>query len=366
MVVVITDVTARVERERALVTERETMSVFKRVLLDRGGLEEFFEEASLLVAAIKASDGTERAALARDVHTLKGSAAVYGIESVAELCHVIESELEEAGSVVTDERKRQLVTAWENIAAIRSEFVVDPGITVRREDHREMVLALEARGLMDLSERLGAWQYEPASRRLELIGRQIQVLAERLGKGNVQIHVEPTELRLPARVWAPFWNVLSHIVRNTVDHGLEGPKRRGELGKSEHPTVTLSLVQEDRELVWSIRDDGQGIDWEVIASRARRLGLPVDTSRDLEAALFAQGLSSKTEVTTTSGRGVGLSAVREVVRGLGGRIEVRSELGKGTTFAIRLPAAMLSERQPEARDVTPTGRPGRRVLGALA
>jgi signal transduction histidine kinase/HAMP domain-containing protein len=366
MVVVITDVTARVERERALVTERETMSVFKRVLLDRGGLEEFFEEASLLVAAIKASDGTERAALARDVHTLKGSAAVYGIESVAELCHVIESELEEAGSVVTDERKRQLVTAWENIAAIRSEFVVDPGITVRREDHREMVLALEARGLMDLAERLGAWQYEPASRRLELIGRQIQLLAERLGKGEVQIRVEPTELRLPARVWAPFWNVLSHIVRNTVDHGLESPKRRGELGKSEHPTVTLSLVQEDREVVWSIRDDGQGIDWEVIATRARSLGLPVDTTRDLEAALFTQGLSSKAEVTTTSGRGVGLSAVREVVAGLGGRIEVRSELGHGTTFAIHLPASMLSERQPEARDVTPTGRPGRRVLGALA
>jgi two-component system chemotaxis sensor kinase CheA len=366
MVVVITDVTARVERERALVTERETVSIFKRVLLDRGALEEFFEEASVLVNAIKASDGSDRAALQRDVHTLKGSAAVYGIESVADLCHIIESELEDVGSVVTGERKQQLESAWASAVSIRNEFMVDPGITVRREDHREMVLALEARGLADLAERLGTWQYEPASRRLELIGRQIQLLAERLGKGDVQIHVEPTELRLPARVWAPFWNALSHIVRNTVDHALESPKRRRELGKCEHPTVTLSLAREDRELVWSIRDDGPGIDWDAIASRARSLGLPVDTPRDLEAALFAQGLSSKAEVTTMSGRGVGLSAVREVVRGLGGRIEVRSELGNGTTFAIHLPVSMLSERQPEARDLTPTGRPGRRLVGARA
>lgn len=177
--------------------------------------------------------------------------------------------------------------------------------------------------------------------------------------------MEPTELRLPARVWAPFWTVLSHIVRNTVDHGLDGAKRRGELGKPARPTVTLSLVHQDHALIWSIRDDGRGIDWDAIAKRGKRLGLPVDTARNLEVALFAQGVSSNSEVTTVSGRGVGLSAVREVVRALGGRIEVESELGKGTTFAIHLPEWMSSERQPEPRDTTLSGRP-RRALGALA
>jgi sensor histidine kinase regulating citrate/malate metabolism len=103
----------------------------------------------------------------------------------------------------------------------------------------------------------------------------------------------------------------------------------------------------------------------MIASRGKSLGLPVETPRDLEAALFSQGVSSNAEVTTISGRGVGLSAVREVVHALGGRIEVLSERGKGTTFAIHLPAWMLSERQPGARDATPSGRP-RRALGALA
>ncbi|HVZ34357.1 MAG TPA: Hpt domain-containing protein, partial [Polyangiaceae bacterium] len=238
MVVVITDVTARVERERALVTERETMNVFKRILSDRRVFEEFFEEASVLVANIVAADGLDRMGLRRDVHTLKGSAAVYGLESVAELCHDIENELEGADSVA-HERKRQLETAWARVGRIHEEFAADPGITVAREEHQALVHTLEDRGLSDLAAALASWQNEPVSRRLELIGRQIQLLAQRTGKGDVQIRIEPTGLRLPAKIWAPFWTVLSHIVRNTVDHGLEIRAQRLELGKPEQATVWL-------------------------------------------------------------------------------------------------------------------------------
>jgi signal transduction histidine kinase len=358
MLVVITDVTVRIERERALVTERETMSVFKRISSDRGVFEEFFEEANLLVAAIVASDGSDRVKLRRVVHTLKGSAAVYGLESIAELCHGIEDELERVEGVVTEKQKRQLEASWARIGRIRAEFSVDPGITVRRDEHRALWLALESRGLPDLAAWLASWQNEPALRRLELIGREIQLLAQRLGKGDVRVHIEPTELRLPAGVWGPFWTASSHLVRNTVDHGLELPARRIELGKPERATVTLALVRSDRELLWSIRDDGQGIDWEAIERRTRALGLPAETPRDLEAALFAPGVSSKDEVTTMSGRGVGLSAVRDVVGTLGGRIEVQSERGKGTTIAIHLPLTLLDADHNQPKPLTPSGRPG--------
>jgi two-component system, chemotaxis family, sensor kinase CheA len=345
MIVVISDISARIERERALIAEREAMSVFKRIMSDRGVFEEFFEEASALAAAIIASDETDGEGLRRALHTLKGNAAVYGLESIAELCHAIESELERTGGVVLPDRKRELEESWGRVARLRGEFSAEPCIMVPREEHRALLEALEARGHSDLSAWLGSWQFEPASRRLMLLGRQIELLARRLGKGHVAIDVEPTALRLPARVWAPFWGVTSHLVRNTVDHGLEVPARRAALGKAEQARVTLSLQRNEREVIFSIRDDGRGIDWGAIARRARSLGLPAETPRQLEAALFALGVSSTNDVTTTSGRGVGLNAVRQVVSSLGGRIAVASELGRGTTFEIHLPSSMLDDGQ---------------------
>jgi signal transduction histidine kinase len=357
MVVVITDITARVERERALVTEREAMNAFKRIVSDRQGFEEFFEEASVLVLNIVGDDGSDRTGLRRDVHTLKGSTAVYGLESIAELCHDIENELEPAHGVLTHERRQQLEASWARVGRIHDEFSADPGITVGREELRALVLALEGRGLTDFAALLGSWQNEPAARRLELIGRQIQLLARRLGKGDVHIRIEPTDLRLPPQAWGQLWTVVSHIVRNTVDHGIEIRARRIELGKPEQATVWLSLVRTEQQIVWSIRDDGHGIDWAAIAQRARYLGLPAATPRDLAAALFSPGVSSKDEVTTLSGRGVGLSAVRDVVSTLGGRVEVESELGKGTQIAIYLPLRMLESAPSPGRQRTPSGRP---------
>jgi two-component system, chemotaxis family, sensor kinase CheA len=365
MLVVITDVTVRVERERALAAERETMSIFRRMVSDRGVFEEFFEEASALVSTIISARAGDRSALQLGLHTLKGSAAVYGIESIAELCHAMENELDGMAGVLSDASKAKLADSWARIARIRAEFAVDSGITLPRDEHRALLHALESRGQTDLATRLAAWQNEPAARRLELIGRQIRLLAQRLGKGQVQVRVEPTELRLPPRLWAPLWNVLSHMVRNTVDHGLESPRRRIELGKSEQPTVVLALQRADGELVWSIQDDGRGIDWATIAKRGRSRGLPIETPRDLQAALFTAGVSSKDEVTATSGRGLGLSAVHEVVSSLGGRIEVWSEPNKGTKFVIHLPLSMLAEERGQAREPSASGSPGTRSTASV-
>lgn len=367
MLVVITDVSVRVERERALLVERETMSIFRRMVSARGVFEEFFQEASALVAAITAPNTEDRAALQLGLHTLKGNAAVYGLERVAELCHAMESELDGPAGAPSEDSKQQLEATWERIGRIRAEFGADAGVTLPLAEHRALLQTLESRGLGDLAARLAAWQHEPAFRRLELIGSQIRVLARRLGKGDVLIRVEPTELRLPAKPWAPFWNVVSHMVRNTVDHGLDSPRRRIELGKPEQPTVTLSLQRVERELVWSIRDDGNGVDWATIAQRGKSLGLAVDTRQDLEAALFARGVSTKGEVTATSGRGVGLSAVREAVTKLGGRIEIWSEPGAGTRFDIYLPVSMLGDDREPPRDPSPSGRSSsRRPLGVTA
>jgi signal transduction histidine kinase len=230
------------------------------------------------------------------------------------------------------------------------QFSVNPGISVTQEEYRGLLSALESHAPVELVARLAAWQFEPAAQRLALIGKQTQTLAERLGKGSLRVEVEPTELRLPPKKWAPLWAVLGHVLRNAVDHGIEGPEERLLSGKPA-PTLTLALRRATDDLVLTVADDGRGVDWTRIAERGRALGLAVATPEELDAALFEEGVSIRAEVTQTSGRGVGLAAVRDGVRRLGGRLELGSVPGRGTTVRIYLPTTMLADASGDSEPI---------------
>jgi signal transduction histidine kinase/HAMP domain-containing protein len=342
LLVVVSDISAGIERERALLAQRETLSVFQHIMTERVAFDEFFEEAASMVAAIQRADGSDGVALRHTLHTLKGGAASFGLESIAEYCHALETALEDAERTLTAEQRQELDARWARLRQIVEQFRVDPGISVSREEHRALVAALEGRAPAELSSWLASWQFEAAGGRLALLGKKAQALAERLGKGPLSVHIEPTELRLPPKRWAPLWTALAHVLRNAVDHGIEPPEERQQAGKAA-PVVTLALARVEGRIVLTVRDDGRGIDWERVAERARALGLAADTPEELEAALFADGVSSRSEVTAISGRGVGLGAVRDVVRRLGGRMEIESVPKRGTCVAISLPEEILND-----------------------
>jgi chemotaxis protein histidine kinase CheA len=109
-------------------------------------------------------------------------------------------------------------------------------------------------------------------------------------------------------------------------------------------------------VVIRLQDDGRGIDWEKVAQRAAGLGLPHATRADLEAALFADGVSTRSVATTTSGRGVGLAALREATLHMGGRIVVRSERNVGTSFEFRIEDADAFQGSRAARLAPPVIR----------
>ena len=154
----------------------------------------------------------------------------------------------------------------------------------------------------------------------------------------------PTDLRLPPGNWGKFWSAYAHVVRNTVDHGVETAAQRRAAGKPERARVGVGITLDRGQVLVDIRDDGPGIDWEVIARRARERGLPHGTQRDLETALFADGVSSRNQASATSGRGVGLGAVRDEVRACGGWLEIGNNADGGSWLRCWLPAAMLSQR----------------------
>jgi signal transduction histidine kinase/HAMP domain-containing protein len=342
-IVVITDVTSRIERERAEQAQREMMSIFHHTLSDRLALEEFFAEATALVDAVVASIGTDHGLITRHVHTLKGNCALFGIESVATFCHDLEDRMKESPEPIGYKEKEALRTLWNKVLEVRAQLSRgDSFVELDREEYENFLDEVRRRADHGaLAATVASWRFEPAAKRMALLGDQVQRLAARLGRARVDVASEPTLLRLPPRRWGPFWSAFAHVIRNAVDHGIETTEERRQAGKSENATVTLGVARDGQHAVVTIRDDGRGIDWDRIASIARERNLPHETKADLEEALFADGVTSRANVTEVSGRGVGLGAVRALVRQMGGRIEIESYQGQGTTFRFFMPQAML-------------------------
>lgn len=349
LIVVITDITARIEREMLERSQREMMSIFRRILSDRISLDDFFGEVSELVTAIAASPDSDRDLLKRQIHTVKGNTALFGIESVADLCHRLEDRLDDVNSEsagLTAAEKEELRQAWAKIVAMREQLAVGSssgGVQLDKEEYTSFLASLADPAVKETIRRTAeSWRFEAVDKRLSLVGEQISALARRLNKAPVSVTCIPSPMRLPQEKWRGFWSAFAHVVRNTVDHGVDTSDERVSAGKPERAVVTLGIQRESDAVVVSIRDDGKGINWKSVGERARERGLPCTTTEDLKDALFAEGVSTRTTVTSTSGRGVGLSVIKEFVKGVGGTIELSSELGRGTEFRFRLPLAMLT------------------------
>lgn len=347
LIVVITDATERVARGRAEQAQREMLAVFRRVLGDRPAFEQFFTEASALVAGIESSDGTDDGLLRRQIHTLKGNAAIFGLESLAAFCHEVEDGLVEGERATLDAASRkELRRRWTEVADLRGQLLGDDRVAVDRAEYQAFVDGLRKRGVAaDLVATAASWAFEPAARRLALLAEQTVQLAKRLGKAELITTAMAKDIHLPPRRWAPFWSAFAHVVRNVVDHGVETTEERAAAGKSVRASVAYVLERTPRSVVLSVTDNGRGIDWSAVAAKASARGLPCATSGDLEEALFADGLSTSDTASVTSGRGVGLGAVRAVVRELGGEIAVYSVRGRGTELRFTFPLAMLDEEE---------------------
>ena len=166
------------------------------------------------------------------------------------------------------------------------------------------------------------------------------------GKLNKQIELkmsgEGTEL--DKTVMEKIGDPLVHLVRNSIDHGIEMPDVRRESGKSEMGVVHLNAYHQGGNIVIEITDDGAGLNREKILNKAIKSGLVSEndqlTEEQIDDLVFHPGLSTADEVSDISGRGVGMDVVRKNIRSLGGAVDVRSTPGKGSTFSIRLPLTL--------------------------
>jgi two-component system chemotaxis sensor kinase CheA len=188
--------------------------------------------------------------------------------------------------------------------------------------------------------------------------RLVRDLSTKLEK-QVELVLTGKDTELDRTVVDALGDPLVHLVRNSLDHGLESPQERVAAGKPETGILEIGARHAGGNVVITVRDDGRGVDPERVARRAAERGLiaaesvsQVDTARAIEL-LFEPGFSTAEQTSDISGRGVGMDAVREAIRGLGGEVLMTSEQGKGTTAQIRLPLtlAIMSALLVEASDL---------------
>jgi two-component system chemotaxis sensor kinase CheA len=183
----------------------------------------------------------------------------------------------------------------------------------------------------------------PMRQVFDKISRVVRSLRRDLQK-SVRLEVSGADTELDKLIVEELVDPLMHIVRNSLDHAIESVEERIELGKEREACIRIEAFQRGNHVVISVSDDGKGIDREALRERAECLGIiSADDSlseNEVLGLIFAPGLSTQSEVSDTSGRGVGMDVVRENVMALGGVVDVESVPNQGTTISMRLPITL--------------------------
>jgi two-component system chemotaxis sensor kinase CheA len=173
--------------------------------------------------------------------------------------------------------------------------------------------------------------------------RLVRDLSAELNK-DVEMTTEGAETELDKTVIERLNDPLVHIIRNSIDHGIESPEVREAAGKPRQGTVALTAVHSGDSVEITIRDDGAGLDKDAIRAKAIERKLITDTAelteKELFSLIFAPGFSTAKKITGVSGRGVGMDVVRQSIESLRGTIDITSRKGEGTTITIRLPLTL--------------------------
>lgn len=172
--------------------------------------------------------------------------------------------------------------------------------------------------------------------------RMIRDLSLELNK-DIQFIIEGASTELDRTVIDEIGEPLIHLLRNAVDHGIETKEKRVEAGKNPTGQIQLYAYQEGTKAVIKIRDDGKGLDVDKIKAKAEKVGISSTngmSDTDIKNLIFLEGFSTNDKVTDISGRGVGMDVVKTKISSLGGTIDLQSEVGKGSTFVIKLPLTL--------------------------
>ncbi|NLJ85124.1 MAG: chemotaxis protein CheA [Firmicutes bacterium] len=213
------------------------------------------------------------------------------------------------------------------------------------ESHAKAAIAQLDRVTTELQYAAMKLRMVPVKQVFDRFPRMVRDLAKTAGK-EVQLKVVGEETELDRSLMNQIGDPLVHLIRNAVDHGLEEEHLRRQAGKPAAGLIRLEARHEGSHVVIEVADDGRGIDAEKIKNKAVEIGFisreqaAKMTPQEAQALIFEPGFSTTDEVTDVSGRGVGMDAVKAALENMNGSVDIRSELGRGTSVSLRLPLTL--------------------------
>lgn len=191
--------------------------------------------------------------------------------------------------------------------------------------------------ISDLQDQIMGLRMVPINHTFSRMKRLVRDTSVKLGK-DVDLRIFGEDTEIDKNVIDDLNEILVHLVRNSIDHGIETPQNRKSLGKGQKGLIELNAYPKGGNIIVEVKDDGKGLSKKKIADKAKESGLNIDIDNEVlvHQLIFEPGFSTAEEVTTVSGRGVGLDVVKKKLETIRGKVEVSSEEGKGTTFTIIL------------------------------
>ena len=245
---------------------------------------------------------------------------------------------------------RVTVDTLEHLMTMVSELVLTRNQLleiVRRHEDSEFKAPLQrlSNVTAELQEGVMKTRMQPIGNAWQKLPRIVRDLSNELGK-QIDLEMQGAETELDRQVLDLIKDPLTHMVRNSADHGLETPQQRRAAGKPEHGRIRLSAYHEGGHIVIQLADDGRGLDTGLIKAKVVAQGLASEaeiekmSEAQIHKFIFAPGFSTATKVTSVSGRGVGMDVVRNNIDQIGGAIDVKSVAGVGVSFSIKIPLTL--------------------------
>jgi two-component system chemotaxis sensor kinase CheA len=256
----------------------------------------------------------------------------------------------EAKASVSSQSIRVNVETLEHLMTMVSELVLTRNQLleiVRRHEDSEFKVPLQrlSNVTAELQEGVMKTRMQPIGNAWQKLPRIVRDLAQELDK-QIELEMIGAETELDRQVLELIKDPLTHMVRNSADHGLERPEDRKRSGKSEKGVIRLSAYHEGGHIIIEIADDGRGLDIDRIKAKVIDNGLASEaelekmSENQIFKYIFAPGFSTAAAVTSVSGRGVGMDVVRTNIEMIGGSIDLKSAMGKGTTVTIKIPLTL--------------------------
>ncbi|MCG2575505.1 Hpt domain-containing protein [Dechloromonas sp. XY25] len=251
------------------------------------------------------------------------------------------------GEVDFDPLELDRFTRFQELTRFMAESVNDVATVqqnlLKNLDDANAAILAQSRLNRSLQQELMGVRMLPFASQTERLYRIVRQTAKELGK-RANLDIVGGQVDIDRSVLDKMLAPLEHMLRNAVAHGIETREQRQAAGKPEVGEITIKLAQEGNEIILAMSDDGKGLDSARIRARAEAMGLlqpgqPIDEA-GLYDFIFQPGFSTAAELTQLAGRGVGMDVVKTEVSELGGRIEILSEAGKGTTFRLYLPLTL--------------------------